>query len=87
VCSRAPEAYGELVRHTSDAFYRADVPEVIRLLDRGFGTNIYSLKSLFKDEQTKAAGPHPQLHDRRSGVGLPRTSTNITLPSCAFCMG
>jgi alpha-amylase/alpha-mannosidase (GH57 family) len=47
------EAYGELVRQTTDAFYRADVPEVIRLLDRGFGTNIYSLKSLFKDEQRK----------------------------------
>lgn len=47
------EAYGELVRNTSDAFSRADVPEVIRLLDRGFGTNIYSLKSLFKDEQRK----------------------------------
>jgi alpha-amylase/alpha-mannosidase (GH57 family) len=47
------EQYLELVRHASDAFSRADVPEVIRLLDRGFGTNIYSLKSLFKDEQRK----------------------------------
>jgi alpha-amylase/alpha-mannosidase (GH57 family) len=47
------ESYDELVRHASEAFYRADVPEVIRLLDRGFGTNIYSLKSLFKDEQRK----------------------------------
>jgi alpha-amylase/alpha-mannosidase (GH57 family) len=44
-------AYEELVKHAGDAFYRADVPEVIRLLDRGFGTNIYSLKSLFRDEQ------------------------------------
>lgn len=47
------EAYLGLVRQVTDAFYRADVPEVIRLLDRGFGTNIYSLKSLFKDEQRK----------------------------------
>jgi alpha-amylase/alpha-mannosidase (GH57 family) len=47
------EAYDELARHASDAFNRADVPEVIRLLDRGFGTNIYSIKSLFKDEQRK----------------------------------
>jgi alpha-amylase/alpha-mannosidase (GH57 family) len=47
------EAYLELVKHASEAFYRADVPEVIRLLDRGFGTNIYSLKGLFKDEQRK----------------------------------
>ncbi len=45
------EAYEHLVAHTGEAFYRADVPEVIRLLDRGFGTNIYSLKSLFRDEQ------------------------------------
>jgi alpha-amylase/alpha-mannosidase (GH57 family) len=45
------EAYAELVKQTGEAFYRADVPEVIRLLDRGFGTNIYSLKSLFRDEQ------------------------------------
>ncbi len=47
------EAYDDLVLNAGDAFYRADVPEVIRLLDRGFGTNIYSLKSLFKDEQRK----------------------------------
>lgn len=45
------EAYEELSKQAGDAFYRADVPEVIRLLDRGFGTNIYSLKSLFRDEQ------------------------------------
>ncbi len=47
------ESYDELVHQSTEAFYRADVPEVIRLLDRGFGTNIYSLKSLFKDEQRK----------------------------------
>jgi hypothetical protein len=47
------EAYEDLVKDATDAFHRADVPEVIRLLDRGFGTNIYSLKSLFKDEQRK----------------------------------
>lgn len=48
---QGPQAYEDLVKHTGEAFYRADVPEVIRLLDRGFGTNIYSLKSLFRDEQ------------------------------------
>lgn len=47
------ESYEALVRGISDAFYRADVPEVIRLLDRGFGGNVYSLKSLFRDEQRK----------------------------------
>ena len=45
--------YLELAAQTTEAFNRADVPEVIRLLDRGFGTNIYSIKSLFTDEQRK----------------------------------
>ncbi len=33
------------------AFSRADIPDVIRAFDRGFGTETYSLKSLFRDEQ------------------------------------
>ena len=33
------------------AFSRADIPDVIRAFDRGFGTDTYSLKSLFRDEQ------------------------------------
>lgn len=45
------EQFRELGGQTMEAFHRADVPEVIRLLDRGFGINIYSIKSLFKDEQ------------------------------------
>ena len=45
--------YQDLEKQSREAFNRADVPEVIRLLDRGFGTNIYSIKSLFKDEQRK----------------------------------
>jgi alpha-amylase/alpha-mannosidase (GH57 family) len=48
--------YRDLVRNAGEAFYRSDVPEVIRLLDRGFGTSLYSLKSLFKDEQQKILG-------------------------------
>ncbi len=48
--------YRDLVKNAGEAFYRADVPEVIRLLDRGFGTHLYSLKSLFKDEQQKILG-------------------------------
>jgi alpha-amylase/alpha-mannosidase (GH57 family) len=35
------------------AFSRADAPEVIRLLDEGFGGTVYSLRSLFRDEQRK----------------------------------
>ena len=35
------------------AFARADAPAVIRLLDEGFGGKVYSLRSLFRDEQRK----------------------------------
>ena len=48
---RTEEDYQQLCRTVMDAFSRADVPAVIRLLDSGFGTNIYSLHSLFRDEQ------------------------------------
>ncbi|MGC1998931.1 MAG: DUF3536 domain-containing protein [Candidatus Acidiferrales bacterium] len=34
-------------------FGRADAPAVIRLLDEGFGSKVYSLRSLFRDEQRK----------------------------------
>ena len=46
-------AYDELVRDASTAFTRADLPEVIRLLDRHFEGITYSLKSLFREEQRK----------------------------------
>jgi hypothetical protein len=45
------EHYLALSRAAMEAFSHADVPAVIRLLDSGFGTNIYSLESLFRDEQ------------------------------------
>ena len=36
-----------------DAFERGDIPEVVRLMDTHFNSNIYSLWHLFKDEQKK----------------------------------
>jgi (1->4)-alpha-D-glucan 1-alpha-D-glucosylmutase len=45
------EAYGELADSLATAFYKGDFPEIIRLLDRGFGASTYSLRSLFRDEQ------------------------------------
>ncbi len=48
-----PESYGQMVAEASEDFSRAELPEVIRLLDRHFGELTYSLKSLFKDEQRK----------------------------------
>lgn len=37
----------------SDAFEKGDTPEVVRLMDKHFDDNIYSLWHLFRDEQRK----------------------------------
>ncbi|HYP13604.1 MAG TPA: DUF3536 domain-containing protein, partial [Bryobacteraceae bacterium] len=48
---RGPAEYERLVQESKQAFSRADIPEIIRAFDRGFGLDTYSLKSLFRDEQ------------------------------------
>jgi hypothetical protein len=48
---RGAHDYERLVQEATQAFSRADIPEIIRSFDRGFGTDTYSLKSLFRDEQ------------------------------------
>ena len=45
--------YQSTLSELQKAFSRADVPGVIRILDREFGGAIYSLKSLFRDEQRR----------------------------------
>ncbi len=47
------ESYTLMVQEVTNAFERADLPEVIRLLDKHFLDLTYSLKSLFRDEQRK----------------------------------
>ena len=47
------DSYNGLRKELNDAFSRADVPGVLRVLDHGFGGAIYSLKSLFRDEQRR----------------------------------
>ncbi len=47
------ENHKMLLDEISDTFTRADFPEVIRILGKHFGDRIFSLKSLFKDEQRK----------------------------------
>ena len=47
------EAYQAMVQEVTRAFSRADFLEVIRLLDKHFGTSTYSLGFLFRDEQRK----------------------------------
>jgi alpha-amylase/alpha-mannosidase (GH57 family) len=45
------EHFGTITESLHAAFGRADTPEVIGLLNQSFGNNIYSLKSLFRDDQ------------------------------------
>ncbi|HEY3760573.1 MAG TPA: DUF3536 domain-containing protein [Verrucomicrobiae bacterium] len=49
----SPERYDALAKEAGAAFQRADFPETIRVLDRHFGETHYSLKNLFRDEQSK----------------------------------
>lgn len=50
---RGEQEYGQIVRDMRDAFHAADLPAVLRLLDRHFAGATYSLKSLFRDERQK----------------------------------
>ena len=47
------ETYAQICNELSESFDRADFPETIRRMDRHFGTQSYSLRSLFKDEQRR----------------------------------
>jgi hypothetical protein len=47
------EFYQVMLQELTQTFSRADFPEVIRLLDKHFGTSTYSIKNLFLDEQRK----------------------------------
>ena len=46
-------AYQSILDSIDESFARMDIPEVVRLLDRRFGDRIYSLRSLFRDEQRR----------------------------------
>jgi len=50
------ERYQAMVDDLSRVFETADFPEVVRCLDRHFGSSTYSLKSLFRDEQRTVMG-------------------------------
>ncbi|PDW01423.1 DUF3536 domain-containing protein [Candidatus Viridilinea mediisalina] len=45
------ESYNTIVAELSELFLRADIPGVLRLVDRYFSQEAYSLKALFGDEQ------------------------------------
>ncbi|MDY6835468.1 MAG: DUF3536 domain-containing protein, partial [Chloroflexota bacterium] len=50
---RGEEADQLLEQDMADPFSRADLPEIIRLMDKHFGDSTYSVRSLFRDEQRK----------------------------------
>jgi alpha-amylase/alpha-mannosidase (GH57 family) len=47
------EAFSTMDGEIKEAFNKGDIPDVIRLMDKHFGVNNYSLWHLFKDEQRK----------------------------------
>ncbi len=47
------EEYSIMQNEIKQAFEKGDIPEVVRLMDKHFENNIYSLWHLFKDEQRK----------------------------------
>lgn len=51
--SQSEEAYGTLEADMEEAAERVDFPGLVRVLDKHFGTAIYSLDSLFRDERRK----------------------------------
>jgi len=53
---RGEEPYESVADELPSTFNSADFPEVLRGIDRHFGTSTYSLKSLFRDEQRRIMG-------------------------------
>jgi len=47
------DSYSKIKQELSEAFSRADLPTLLRVLDQRFGGAIYSLKSLFRDDQRR----------------------------------
>jgi alpha-amylase/alpha-mannosidase (GH57 family) len=53
---RGAEAYSSLVAEVREIVHRGEIPELVRAVDRNFGTGTYSLRLLFQDEQRKIVG-------------------------------
>ncbi len=48
------EAYRDMKEEITGAFEAGDFADVVRLMDKHFGVNTYSIRDLFRDEQRKA---------------------------------
>jgi len=48
--------YEKLAAGIAEPFRRADLTETLRMVDRGFGSGVYTLRLLFRDEQQQVLG-------------------------------
>jgi alpha-amylase/alpha-mannosidase (GH57 family) len=62
------EAFSAMHVEIKETFNKGDIPEVIRLMDKHFGMNNYSLWHLFKDEQRKVL--HQVLRSTLDGIEI-----------------
>jgi alpha-amylase/alpha-mannosidase (GH57 family) len=85
-------AYRQMETEVAEAFGQADFPQVVRLLDKHFGTSTYSLRTLFADERravleqvlrasvVDAEGNYRQMYERRAPLMRFLTSLGMPLP-------
>ncbi len=50
------EAYERIGKELEEPFRRADLPEVLRVVDRSFSSGVYSLRLVFRDERQRILG-------------------------------
>ena len=58
---KGDEAFLAMQHEIKNAFEKSDIPEAVRLMDKHFSNNIYSLLHLFRDEQRKVLNQILQL--------------------------
>jgi alpha-amylase/alpha-mannosidase (GH57 family) len=85
-------AYREMEAEVGAAFGQADFPQVVRLLDKHFGTSTYSLRTLFADERRAVLdqvlrasvedteADYRQMYERRAPLMRFLTSLGLPLP-------
>jgi alpha-amylase/alpha-mannosidase (GH57 family) len=85
-------AYRQMEEEVGAAFGQADFPEVVRLLDKHFGTSTHSLRTLFADERRAvldqvlrasvedAEADYRQIYERRAPLMRFLTSLGLPLP-------
>jgi alpha-amylase/alpha-mannosidase (GH57 family) len=89
---QGPDAYKEMETEVAEAFGAADFPQVVRLLDKHFGSSTHSLRTLFADERRavldqvlrasveEAEAANRQIYERRAPLMRFLTSLGLPLP-------